>query len=68
MVRRTTEGPFPMETTYTWEADNDQFTKMMLKNRGEPKGFSKLFSPFMKRMMRKANQKDLKRLKNIIEH
>lgn len=67
LVMRTTEGPFPMETTYTWTAIDGQTTKMILQNKGNPTGFSKLFAPFMKAMMRKANKKDLREIKRIIE-
>lgn len=64
---KTADGPFAMETTYTWETIDKDSTKMKLRNRGEPSGFSKLFSPFVKMMMRKANKKDLKKIKEIIE-
>jgi uncharacterized membrane protein len=65
-VMSTAEGPFPMETTYTW-ADADGGTRMALRNRGEPSGFSSVAAPLMARAMRRANQKDLRRLKSILE-
>jgi len=67
LVMRTAEGPFPMETTYTWEATADGGTRMTLRNRGEPAGFSRLVAPLMVGAMRRANQKDLMRLKDILE-
>jgi uncharacterized protein YndB with AHSA1/START domain len=67
LVMRTSEGPFPMETTYTWEKLDDGSTRMTLRNRGEPSGFSKISSPLMAAAMRRANRKDLSALKMILE-
>jgi uncharacterized membrane protein len=66
LVMRTDEGPFPMETTYRWAPDGPS-TRMHLRNAGEPLGFSKLMAPFMAIAMRRANRKDLARLKSILE-
>jgi len=66
LVMRTAQGPFPMETTYTWTAIGDA-TRMTLRNRGEPSGFSKLAAPIMVPAMRRANRKDLIRLRSLLE-
>ncbi|GAA4880120.1 SRPBCC family protein [Actinomycetospora straminea] len=66
-VMSTTQGPFPMETTYTWEDTADGGTRMVLRNHGEPSGFSSLSAPLMSAAMRRANHKDLLALKSLLE-
>ncbi|HVV50127.1 MAG TPA: SRPBCC family protein [Polyangia bacterium] len=67
LVMRTADGPFPMETTYIWEDAGPGKTRMSLRNRGQPSGFSKLVGPMMAAAMRRANRKDLARLKSLLE-
>ena len=67
LVMRTDQGPFPMETTYVWEPLNGDRTHMTLANQGAPTGFSKWVAPFMAMAVRRANAKDLARLKRVLE-
>jgi hypothetical protein len=67
LVMRTAQGPFPMETTYTWEPVDDTRTRMSLRNRGNPSGFARITEPVMAAAVRRANQKDLARLKQLLE-
>ena len=52
----TAQGPFPMETTYTWEDTAAGDTQMTLRNRGEPGGVFRLATPVMVSAMRRANR------------
>ena len=67
LVMRTSQGPFPMETTYAWQDAGPGATLMTLRNRGEPSGFAGLAAPVLARSMRSANRKDLARLKAVLE-
>ena len=67
LVMSTADGPFAMETTYTWEDTPHGSTRMTLRNRGEPTGFSRVTAPILAKAMRRANRKDLARIKQILE-
>ena len=67
LVMRTAQGPFPMETTYTWQDSGERGTRMTLRNRGEPSGFAKVAAPVMARAMRRAMTADLERLSTILQ-
>lgn len=67
MTMRTEQGPFPMQTTYTWPAAGPAATRMSLRNTGEPAGFSRLAAPVMEVAMRRAMRQDLERLRGLLE-
>lgn len=67
LVMATSDGPFAMETTYTWSDARGGGTSMTLRNRGKPSGFGALMTPVMVPAMRRANAKDLRLLKEILE-
>jgi uncharacterized protein YndB with AHSA1/START domain len=67
LVMSTADGPFPMETTYTWTETPTGATRMTLRNRGEPSGFFTIAAPLIATAMRRANRKDLDRLRQILE-
>jgi hypothetical protein len=66
LVMSTEQGPFPMETTYTW-ADAAGGTSMNLRNRGAPSGFARIGAPVLAAATRRANRKDLEALKAVLE-
>jgi Polyketide cyclase / dehydrase and lipid transport len=66
-VMRTTQGPFPMETTYVWDDEAGGATRMTLRNRGEPAGYASIIRPFMAAAVKRATAKDLARLKSTLE-
>jgi uncharacterized protein YndB with AHSA1/START domain len=67
LVMATSDGPFAMETTYSWADAAPGTTRMTLRNRGEPPRFSGLAVPLIASAVRRANRKDLARLKEILE-
>lgn len=68
IVMTAIDSPFPMTTTYTWEDAPDGMTRMFLRNEGEPSGFfGRLAAPLMSMQMRSATNKDLAKLKGILE-
>ncbi|WP_037603653.1 SRPBCC family protein [Streptacidiphilus rugosus] len=67
LVMRTAQGPFPMETSYTWQAVDADHTRMTLRNRGEPGGFARMGAGVMAAAMRRANTRDLAALKQLLE-
>jgi hypothetical protein len=67
LIMSTSEGPFPMETSYTWADEGEGGTRMTLRNRGEPAGFARVAAPPMARAMRRANENDLATLKRLLE-
>ena len=67
LVMSTAQGPFPMETTYTWRDSGERATRMVLRNRGEPSGFAKVAAPVIARAMRRAMNGDLRRLSEILQ-
>jgi uncharacterized membrane protein len=67
LVMRSADGPFPMETTYTWQPLGNARTRMTLRNRGTPTGFSAWAAPVIAYVIRRANRKDLALLKGLLE-
>ena len=63
LVMRTAEGPFPMETSYECSNTAAGHTQMSLRNRGDPRGVSKLCALFMRGAMRQAMTKNIDAMK-----
>jgi uncharacterized protein YndB with AHSA1/START domain len=67
LVMRAENGPFPMETTYTWRSVPEG-TNMTMRNRGTPTGFARVATPVMRKTMKAAMTKDLAHLSECLGH
>ncbi len=67
LVMSTFQGPFPMETTYTWSEPRPGVTTMTLRNRGSSGGVSYVLAPFVGFFIRRANIVDLRTIKALLE-
>jgi uncharacterized membrane protein len=67
LVMGTAQGPFPMETTYTFEDAPGGGTRVGLRNRGRPAGFGRVIGPIMAKAIRRETTKDLARVKELLE-
>jgi uncharacterized membrane protein len=68
LVMATADGPFAMETSYTWADGPNGKTRMTLRNRGTPSGFAAITAPIMSMAIRRANRKDLAALRAVLEN
>ena len=61
------EGPFPVETVYSWEDTSGGGTRMTMQSSGYPSGLALLVVPFLRSAMRRSGRRDLRRLKMLLE-
>jgi uncharacterized membrane protein len=65
---RSVKAPFPMRVTYSFEAaDGGGTTIVRNRVRGAPGGFFALFGPLLAPLVRRSVQKDLERLRDVLE-
>ena len=67
LVMSTAEGPFAMETTYTWADTPDGGDADDAAQPRRARGFTRLGAPMMSMAMRRANWNDLREIKRILE-
>jgi len=65
---RSVRAPFPMRVTYSFEAaDGGGSTIVRNRVRGAPGGFFALFGPLLAPLVKRSVQKDLERLRGVLE-
>ena len=57
-----TGTPFPLETTYLWEGEGPEATRLVLRTTGHPRGLARLTAAAKGRALRREMVKDLRRL------
>jgi carbon monoxide dehydrogenase subunit G len=69
---RSVKAPFPMRVTYSFEdaaAAHGDGAATVVRNRvqGDPGGFFALFGPLLAPLVRRSVQRDLERLRDVLE-
>ncbi|HEX2104070.1 MAG TPA: SRPBCC family protein [Solirubrobacteraceae bacterium] len=64
---RSVVAPFPMHITYSFTPDGGGGTLVRNRVRGEPGGFFAVFGPLLAPMVKRSVQKDLERLRDLLE-
>jgi uncharacterized protein YndB with AHSA1/START domain len=66
---RSVKAPFPMRVTYSFEPADGSGAATVVRNRvrGAPGGFFALFGPLLAPMVKRSVQKDLERLRDVME-
>jgi uncharacterized membrane protein len=67
---RSVRAPFPMRVTYSFEPrgpDGANGTTVRNRVRGAPGGFFAIFGPLLGPMVKRSVQKDLERLRDVME-
>jgi uncharacterized membrane protein len=66
---RSVKAPFPMRVTYSFEDGGADGTATVVRNRvrGDPGGFFAVFGPLLAPLVRRSVQRDLERLRGVLE-
>jgi uncharacterized membrane protein len=66
---RSVKAPFPMRVTYSFDAAGAGAGATVVRNRvrGAPGGFFAMFGPLLGPLVRRSVQKDLERLRGVLE-
>jgi uncharacterized membrane protein len=66
---RSVRAPFPMRVTYSFEDADGAGATTVVRNRvrGDPGGFFALFGPLLAPLVRRSVQRDLERLRDVLE-
>ena len=67
---RSVNAPFPMRVTYSFEAGDGAAAGTIVRNRvrGDPGGFFALFGPLLAPLVKRSVQRDLERLREVLEN
>lgn len=66
LVMRSVKAPFPMTVVYEFE-DAGEGTRMRIRTHGDASGFYRVAGPMLSRAVRRGVERDLRRLKQVLE-